>query len=694
MGNRSAASFFLLITTLFFLCAAPPPAAPITFSSGPMQEYLFLEGKKLYDAGKPARAIQAWKNLPPDRVYAPVAAILVARSHRRLGRPDRAEAVLRRFLQKYPTSPYRHIARDALVEALSAQGKPEARGMLTSMLATARNGERPALILRAARLERRLGNFKAASVQYQKLFLHYPASIEGLKAANELARMVFVGKAPPPDFSDEEHLARAERLCRKGRFDLAAYTYKALLKKNPSDRKLALKLARCHYKDRQNRKAIRLLKTLLKGKLQTQDRAEALYLLSLLYWRKDREREFEAACSKIIQSGTPKLKRKALFNLAASHLEKKRLSKAEHYFTKLLALGPSRSTTVDVLWKMAWIHYKEKQYLKAASTFRRARISASSGNMLIAAKYWQGRSLIRCGRTAEGESLLREIAESAPLKYYGAEAARVMKARGRRVSPRNHAGRAFPSLAVSPKLRASNRVVVAERLMKSDVPEFALLQLDALPGSVKSTRAIAFLRAKAAHAAGRYRLARDILAEQFGHLMTNPPANAPKEFVELAFPRVHFNETLQAATKHAVDPYLVWSVIRQESLYDASAVSPAGALGLMQVMPRSTGLVRKGRPVPAKVIARILDPAENLAFGIRILARNLQAFKGRLVPAIASYNADIRKVRQWVRQNGNLKQDEFIESIHLETRLYVKKVLANYRAYTYLHRRKDLAGYW
>jgi soluble lytic murein transglycosylase len=78
-----------------------------------------------------------------------------------------------------------------------------------------------------------------------------------------------------------------------------------------------------------------------------------------------------------------------------------------------------------------------------------------------------------------------------------------------------------------------------------------------------------------------------------------------------------------------------------------------------------------------------------------MLAKNLQSFNGKIVPSIAAYNADIAKVRQWVRRNNNLKQDEFIESIpYLETRTYVKKVLANYHAYTRLHRKKDLAGLW
>ena len=212
---------------------------------------------------------------------------------------------------------------------------------------------------------------------------------------------------------------------------------------------------------------------------------------------------------------------------------------------------------------------------------------------------------------------------------------------------------------------------------------------------MKGLPAITFLRAKAAHGAHKYNLAREILAGDFGALMNNPPDNAPKDFVEIAYPRVHMEETLRQARKNDLDPYLVWAVMRQESLYDASAVSPAGALGLMQVTPGATGLVRKGGRVPTRVIAKILDPKKNIAFGVHILAGNLRDFKGKIVPALAAYNADIRKVRQWVRRNGKMKQDEFVENIpYSETRLYVKKVLAGYTAYSYLHRKKDLAGLW
>ena len=144
-----------------------------------------------------------------------------------------------------------------------------------------------------------------------------------------------------------------------------------------------------------------------------------------------------------------------------------------------------------------------------------------------------------------------------------------------------------------------------------------------------------------------------------------------------------------------MDPHLVWAIIRQESRYDPTVVSPAGALGLMQVTPAAAGHTARSGKIPTKAISEILEPDKNLAIGTNILAKNLSNFKGNVVYAVAAYNADINKVREWVRKNGKMKQDEFIETIpYLETRLYVKKVLGGYAAYSRLHRKRDLAGLW
>lgn len=690
MNTSRLAAILLLI----FLLACGAAVALAAKACDPAAERSLVEGKKLSDSGQYARAIRMWERALGDELLGPVACILSARAYRSLGDAPREEALLQEFLKKHPDSPYRRIAQDALVDALSAQGKPETRSVLQEVSRIAPREEQPALTLRMARVERNLGNHSAAADLYRRLMLSHPATVEGLAASEELTKLVFLGKADAPKFSNQEQLSRADALFKAGRFDLAVDIYRTLLKKSAADIPLSLKVARCLYRDRRNREAVQHLKKLLDAKLSDKERMEASHLLSLLYWRLDMARDFEEISQRLIEKGSPEMKRKALFNLAAFHLERHKLDQAESFFKRFLKAGPDRSGRVNAMWKIAWIRYARKQYSNAAADFRAAGNESSNGKLLIPSKYWQARSLMLCDRMKDAQPILAEIVRVRPFDYYGLEAARLLKTMGA-APEKPSAEKPFPNLKLADQQRSLKYVAAGEKLMELGFHEFALVNLEALPGTVKCAPPVAFLRAKAAHGARQYRRAREVLAADFAGFLESPPATAPKEFIEIAFPRVHTNHTLRNASKHAVDPYLVWAVIRQESLYDESAVSPAGALGLMQVTPAASGLVKSNQRASAAVIAKIMDPEQNISFGVGILAKNLRSFKGDLVPAIASYNADIRKVKDWVRRNGKMQQDEFIESIpYLETRLYVKKVLAGYRAYAYFHKKKDLAGYW
>ncbi|MBI4962686.1 MAG: transglycosylase SLT domain-containing protein [Desulfomonile tiedjei] len=691
-GRFSAVCFAVICASV--LTVVPLPCAALTVSSGPVQDYLFTEGKKHYDAGDMHQAEEAWRHLFPDKVYGPPAYLLLARSYRKARNVQKAEELLKELLKGHSGGIYQEVIREELADILCDQGKPEAVEMLQSMISMASDKKKPALVLRIAQLQRRIGDHSKATAHYRTLFLNYPASVEGLKAADDLSWMVFHGKIQRLEFSETEQISRAEKLFTKGRFDLAADAYQAVLKIKPADTGLLLKLAQCRYKDRQNQKAIDLLKEVLKANPPDKQRMEALHILSLLYWRLDREKDFEFCSAKIMEKGSDKQKRKTLFNLGAYYMEKGKYAQAESHFNRLTKMSLEASAKTDVKWKAAWIKYWNKQYKEAAEAFREARTVSPGGKIEPASKYWQARALELSGRSSEAQALLKEIAAACPLDYYGIEAARLLKRQNIPLNDKK-ASSPFPNTDLSPAESSSELVSTAVKLMEHKLYEFALLNLAALPKSTKSTPAVAFLMAKAAYGAERYRTAQEILAVAFGPFMENPPPNAPKEFIEMAFPRVHFNEATRTAQKHAVDPHLVWAIIRQESRYDASVVSPAGAIGLMQVTPAAAGVPRKGGKIPATAIAEILEPKANLGHGIRILAKNLEAFKGKIIPAVASYNADIRKVRDWIRRNGKMKQDEFIENIpYLETRIYVKKVLAGYSAYSLLHRQKDLAGLW
>jgi soluble lytic murein transglycosylase len=663
--------------------------------SGPIQEYLFEEGLKHFKAGNIDQARGVWKNLLPDALYGPAALLLLARAYSDSGDPATSETLLEELLKDRPGTVYSQQAKKMLVEVLCRQRKAAAVPLLTSMIEKAPDKDVSELMFLLAKLHRQLGNYSDAVVRYRTLFLNYPASVEGLAASEDLAWMVVHGKIPRPAFTEKEQLARARRLFARGRFDLAADSYKYLLKRNPGSMHLMLRLAACRFKGRENQEAMRVLKGILQGKPAGKERTEAVYLLSRLYWRLDKNKQFEQCCEKLFESGEPAVKEKVLFNLGANTYERGQFDKSLAHFSRLLKMTRNQSVKADVHWKIGWIRYRTGKYEEAAEAFRQARVQSPGGRITNASLYWQARSLMHLNKDGEAKALFGQIARSAPLDYYGQRSAGLlesMKASVKQGTPRKQS---FPGIKLTAAEFTHRNVSDANKLMESGLHELALANLEALPKSMKSSPAIVFLTAKAAYGARHYRKARDILSRSFATCMANPPTDAPAEFIDMVFPQVHRKATARAAKKHSVDPNLVWAVIRQESLYDASAVSPAGALGLMQVTPKAAGVVGRHGRIPAKAIAKLLDPEENVAYGVRILSDNLRSFKGQIVPAVASYNADIRKVRGWVKKNGKMRQDVFIENIpYLETRQYVKKVLAGYRAYSMLHRKKDIAGLW
>jgi peptidoglycan lytic transglycosylase len=656
----------------------------------------FLEGKKAFDAGNSSGADHLWKPILSDNLYGPVAYLLLARSFARDGAFSKSENLVKEFLKLYPASPYREASIEDLTDYVYQQGKPEASKLMLNAFPNASEARKQTLLLRMGDIEVRHGAYSKAETYYRKLYINYPAGQEGLQAKERISRMVFNGKIPKPEFTEAELLARASRLTSAGRHDMAADVYHSLSTQKPTDYSLTLRYARALYKDRKNELAIKTLQEVIGKPIPEEKKLEALYTLSLVYWRTDQDSEFVASCARILEKGTPALKKRVLANLAAFNYEKGGLAKAEAYYKRLLAESPEPSVKAKIKWRLAWIKYRSRNYAGAANDFREVRQISNDGHMGKASKYWEARSTTLAGNFDRAAPLFKSLAEESPYDYYGSQAQKILVSAKQPVVRNGASGKtSFPDLSLSAVARSNILVSHSIKLMGLGLPEFALMNLQALPKGLRSSQSITYMMAKAAQESGYYGLAHEIIVSGFYGLVDNPPGNAPKEFLEMIFPRPHQFETAQNASKGGVDPLLVWSIVRQESAYDSCAVSPAGALGLMQVTPRTALVVSNQSDCSShQIVQDLLDARKNLALGILILAQNVKQFKGNIIPAIAAYNADINKVKQWVGRNGRMRQDEFIENIpYSETRLYVKKVLANLAAYSKIYSRQDLAGH-
>jgi soluble lytic murein transglycosylase len=142
-------------------------------------------------------------------------------------------------------------------------------------------------------------------------------------------------------------------------------------------------------------------------------------------------------------------------------------------------------------------------------------------------------------------------------------------------------------------------------------------------------------------------------------------------------------EIAKAARRYGLDPDLLFAVMRVESVYQRRIISHAGAIGLMQIMPRTGRLIADKLGMRDMTATDLLDPKTNIELSAWYFSSLLQRMEGRLPLAIASYNGGPHNVRAWIRSYGShMPLDAFLERIPFsETKRYVRRVLGYYTSY-------------
>lgn len=147
--------------------------------------------------------------------------------------------------------------------------------------------------------------------------------------------------------------------------------------------------------------------------------------------------------------------------------------------------------------------------------------------------------------------------------------------------------------------------------------------------------------------------------------------------LEWRFPQAYADQFLHWGRLSGVDPYLLMAIARRESAYNPEALSPAGARGLMQLMPGTAAQVSKEIGLSDPGPYGVLDPEVNIRLGSTYLRDKLMRYGGNRLAATAAYNAGPSRVDRWLEEQGVEAFDLFVERIpYRETRDYVQAVLA------------------
>jgi soluble lytic murein transglycosylase len=160
---------------------------------------------------------------------------------------------------------------------------------------------------------------------------------------------------------------------------------------------------------------------------------------------------------------------------------------------------------------------------------------------------------------------------------------------------------------------------------------------------------------------------------------------APPYLARLRYPAYYADVVQAAAERHQVDPLLLLSLIRHESLFDTYATAAAGEKGLTQVIPGTGEYIAQQLNWPDYQHSDLFRPYAGIEFGAYYLGENLRQFEGNVQAALSGYNAGPGRAANWLALSGG-DPDQFITAITIDsTRTYVQRIYGFYTIYRALY---------
>jgi soluble lytic murein transglycosylase len=339
--------------------------------------------------------------------------------------------------------------------------------------------------------------------------------------------------------------------------------------------------------------------------------------------------------------------------------------------------GQSRE---DAAWRAAWIYYLRKDDKNAHAAFKRLASDKDRLRWRTAALYWQARTAARLEQNEEAKQIFLAVLREPEETYYKGAAAGWLRRLGVAVEEKKPVEPTVGTITPPPLTPAQSfHFTRAQELSELALNALAVAELDEVKASGPEDLSLRLLLMREYARNGGY--ARSVA---LAHQVYFPRSS--EELARYRYPLAYWDSVQKLAKENDLDPFLVVSLIRQESLFDPKAVSPAAALGLMQLLHSTATRTATRASLPPPPRERLFDPEVNLTLGIRHLKELLQKYSNSLIKAIAAYNAGENAVARWETTLAAFDDDEFIERIpYPETQLYVKLVLRNLRIYRSLY---------
>jgi soluble lytic murein transglycosylase len=474
----------------------------------------------------------------------------------------------------------------------------------------------------------------------------------------------------------------ADRLARERQSSDAEALYKRILGSvtEPDQRlRFLTKLSALFLSTRSRNEAIPILELIAREFPDSSEAPMALYQIGQTLWnRHENAQALEYFKLLLERYPTSAYADRAQYASGDIHEFFGRKAEAIQLYSNVQKQFPKSQVRDDATWRLAWLYYRGGEWQSALSTFKSLASQSRNGPFGTAATYWQARSAEKLGDSESALQIYRQIFYGGEESYYQTLAQRALERLGTVVEepklPKpTTASEPDPSMGPEDAFH----LIRSRELTAMGLHGMAVIELDEVNRRANTKNRLQSL------------LMREYFVNQaYGRSLTlasQLPVSEGERYY-YRYPLAFWELVQQKAQERGLDPHLILALIRQESLFNARARSPAAALGLMQLIPPTAARVAKQLGLPAPSQAKLFEPELNITLGTQYLKDLMQRYSNNWFKAIAAYNAGEAAVDRWEREIVADDIEEFVERIpYIETRGYVKLVLRNHRIYKRLY---------
>jgi soluble lytic murein transglycosylase len=599
-----------------------------------------------------------------------------------------AYVLLDHFAERHPESIFDTSASVLLANAHLQQNDPQGALKVLAPLADSMQGSHVDFRYALGRAYQTSGDTTHAASVFRSVYVGFPLSVEAGQAKAQLQAM----NMPPTAAELKVH---ADQLFNAKRYAEAGEEYHSI-ERDGSGLSAADHDALLIYAAACDMRLKRISRREVEKLPDTKDDSAALkmYLLAELSRSENDQVAHDALIAQMVRDfPTSRWLEEALYSGGNMYLLKHDPQQATYHYSLLVKMFPKSTYAPSAHWRAAWMNYRLHNYAEAARLMEEQVQMFGAGIEVPGALYWRGRIYEDEEKNfGQAVNYYRALTGSYINSYYAGLARQrlnVLKTQASDVAPA--AALSAVREPVIPDLTGElpenePHLIKARLLANAALNEYIGPEIQA---SSTSSEWGALAQAEIYSSYGETTRAIQSMKHSGIPFLELPLGDVPTVYWKLLFPQPYWEDLTANSQKNGLDPFLVASLIRQESEFNAGVVSHANAWGLMQLLPSVGKAAAKKEGIKHFDANQLLNPATNLRLGTFNLRQVMDRFGGQAEYALAAYNAGDVPVRQWLAAGDYKDIAEFVESIpYTETREYVQAILRNREIYRALYSAK------